>query len=316
MMEAEIYYLSGQEHLLAPLQDHLKSLVYAGLTFTMRQISTSSCEYEFTEVARQYVKLLQASISPLVGLEVELKVMESNGYRLYIDVYYTMYGRKSFPELKGFFPAVAIRERMALVPTGLGDRLRPSLGALSPFQPFDLGGFLEVNFEDISDLDGAAEQVGRRLRKDFLQEVRAYAAYQESRELSLDRAAKDLSVDPGFVREVLEIEAGGALAYQGLTCSFDRSEFPLGVWSKVNLIVDNPSKDPLEDLEVEVAGPAKILPSRIRLSVPARGGGHVQMAIMPAESGEFPLELTFALPEDRPIVDWLPFHIIWLSVND
>jgi hypothetical protein len=320
-MDAEIYYLSGQEYLLPALQDSLRRRVYSGMTFIPRRIEMSGYSSVFAEVARQYVKLLQASVPPAEGLNFHVNEMEHYGYRFYIEVYYTIYNyyQKFVPSPDCFFPAVAIRERMALVPTSLRERLASSLEAITPFKPFEAGGLIEVDFADELGLDEAVARIGERIQKDLLEEVRAYATYQNYEGLSIGRISTDLSVDPGLVRQVLEVEAVEARGLQSVACHIDREDLPLGVWTKVQLTVDNPLDTPLTDLIVEVSGPVEILPSPIRISIPARQSAGVRVSIKPTNMGEFPLELVLTRSGDRVLADLLadllPVHHVWLAVH-
>ena len=91
---------------------------------------------------------------------------------LYIEVYYAFsyYGLKQFrdEQLRDFSPAVAVQDRMIMVPQGVGKLLESDGGVLLPFKPLEMGGVAEVNFQDEMALSATAVEVAQTLRAAFL----------------------------------------------------------------------------------------------------------------------------------------------------
>jgi hypothetical protein len=79
------------------------------------------------------------------------------------------------------------------------------------------------------------------------------------------------------------------------------------------LTVRNDSDVALPDLAVEIAGPAKIRPAHIQATFAPHSAQEIPIAIMPEDVGDFPLEVTFVLPDDKLFADWLPVHHVWLQ---
>ncbi|MCJ7433687.1 MAG: hypothetical protein MUO77_09390 [Anaerolineales bacterium] len=320
-MNAEIFYLAEQENSLPLLKEILRTHIYSGLQVKLSKFEASSRVEDADDIGRRYAKLLLASIPPETGLKLSVKNLETFGHNAYIEVYYVLGypafrygGTRIFREAEFiyFFPALAIRDRMVLIPNGLRNQLRTAKPEALP-NPIEMGGVLDVDFQDETKVRDAIVQVGQRLRSDFTGELRAYASYQNLKEIDLPKLAQDLGVDPGFIQHSLKTEAVEALFYQKLTCRFDREKIPLKRWTKVNLIIRNDSDAALSDLEVEISGPAQIRPTRLQTGVPAHSSAQLPLAIMPDEAGDFPLEITFALPTDKLLVSWLPVHHIWLQ---
>jgi hypothetical protein len=323
-MNAEIFYLEEQESLVPSLKELLRTHIHPGINVTLSKIKVPSREDDPSETGRRYVKLLQASIPPEKGLKLEVSRLVTFGYHFYIEVYYMLtyaaFGyrsRRAFDkhEFDCFFPAIAVRNRMVMIPEGLGKRLQRTWEALSPFNPLEMGGVLEVDFQDEGMLHEAVSQVGGRIRADFLRELRAYASYLSWGETSLPQIAQDLDVDLGFIQHSLKSELIEVAFYQKLTCQFDRHKLSLNRWNKVTLTIHNDSDIDLSELEVEISGPAKIRPTRIQTDVPAKSSAQVLVAVLPEDIGDFPLEIVFVLPDDKLFADWLPTHHIWLQVE-
>ena len=157
-MKAEIYYLEEQEDLIAGLAEDLRAKLYPALEVESHLIAFSD-RREIVDLGRRYVKLLQASLRPETGLQLGIKELDHYGYRFYIYVYHAFAYSASGPlQLQAFFPAIAVRNRMALVPAGLGKMLQwgssATLGAV--LKSFETGGAeVEKNFYD------AAERIER-----------------------------------------------------------------------------------------------------------------------------------------------------------
>jgi hypothetical protein len=317
-MKAEVFYMENQEGLVSGLAEGLRRQLHPALPVELRKIAWSQ-QREVIELGQRYVKLLQASIRPEKGFQLDITVLDHYGYRFYIYVYYAFsyYANKKFQEsgLRVFFPAVAVRNRMALVPTGLGKELEFSWNEQlsSPFKPLEMGGAAEVDFGDRPALDDALAQVARTARADLLQEVRAYASYQSPGELDLPAVARDLGVDLGFLNVLLKTGGIERPFYRQLTCALDRQKIELGRWTRVNLEIRNDSEVSLTELAVTISGPVEIRPARLETDLPARSSRQLPVALKPTERGEFPLEVVLALPDDRVFSGWLPVQHLWLE---
>ena len=315
-MNAEIFYLEHQRGSLPRLKGLLRQHVYPALSIIEHRIEWAN-ERDASRAGWRYVKLLQASIPPEKGIELNIHELGIFGYRFYIEVYYAFryLAGKTFQtdRLSEFFPAVAMQDRMVLIPAGIGKKLEYGDQILSPFNPIDMGGVLEVDFAEAEALKDAMARVGQILRSDFLKELRAYASYQDIREMSMPKVAGDLGVDAGFIGHALETEAAALDFYEQLTCEFDQSRVSPARWTRVHLRIRNDSAIDLDDLAISIRGPAGVQPSRVAATVPAHSAAELPIAIKPEDKGDFPLEISFALPEDRLFANWLPVHHIWLE---
>jgi hypothetical protein len=311
-MKAEIFFRAGQEAMASRLAALLRGRGYA---VEERSIAPSPGASDVVQLATRYVKLLQAAIPPGEGLRLSVVSQDFAGYRIYLRVYFLFYGfSKSFQErgLDAFFPALALGERMVLVPEGLKQQLAADRETLPVFTPFEHGGVLEARFDDETALAPLVERVDRMARADLLRELAAYASFQGGGEPDLQQASRDLGFEPSFLRETLAAGAGERGFYRRLACTLDRAELPLGRYSRATLTLENGSGEPLAGLVVSIAGPVRVLPSRLEVDLPANGRRDIPLALLPEAAGDIPLEVLLALPQDRILAGWLPVHHLWV----
>lgn len=318
-MEAEIFYLKDDDGSIPLLKELLRTHIYPNIKLTLHEFEKSGYVRDMSQVGLRYVKLLQASIPPEKGLELNFKKLATFGYRFYLECYYAFnffsYGHSNWTkELNNiFFPAVAIRNRMLLIPGSLGEQLKCGNIISTPFYPFEMGGVLEVNFGDKNALNEALVKVGKSLNTELRRELKSYAVHQNLRDINLSEIAEDLGVDMMFIQHSLKAEAIEHIVYNQLKCEFNLKKVSLNRWNKVMLAIANKSDMNLSDLTVEISGPIQILPSRIQVNLPAQSTVEVPIAIFPQNPGDFPLEITFVQPEDKLLSDWLPVHYIWVE---
>jgi hypothetical protein len=315
-MKAEIYYLEEQEGLIAGVAEDLRAQLYPALAVEPHLIAFSD-RREIVDLGRRYVKLLQASIRPETGLQLGIKELDHYGYRFYIYVYHAFAYSASGPiQLQAFFPAIAVRNRMALVPAGLGKMLQwgssETLGAV--LKSFEMGGAAEVSFADRPALKEALAQVAQTTRADLRQEIRAYTSHRNPADVDPLTLARDMDVDIDFLRQ---LGAGGVeqALYDQLTCEISPEEIAFDRWTKMTLSVRNDSDVSFSQLEAKISGEVRIQPARIRLDVPARSTGSVQFALKPIDRGELLLGVVLLPPDEQVFSSWLPEKPLWLTCN-
>jgi hypothetical protein len=317
-MDAEIFCVEGREGSVDLIKETLRTRVYSGIAVNVYTIKKDTHTRIPTQIAWKYVKLLQAAIPPEKGFQFSIHELEHFGYRFYIEVYYPIINfRRGYSEndFDLFFPAIAIRDRMVVVPLGLKKAMAGVEEALSLFKPFRTGGLLEIDLNKESEIKQAITTIGKRLHDDLIQELKAYASYQKLKDIDLSKFAQDFNVDLGFIQHSIEGVVTEAGFYNKLTCQFDRDKFPLNRWSKVVLTAENQSDIDLPNLDVNISGPIKIRPTRIRTDLPKNSTVQIPIAIMPEDAGDFPVEIVFMQSQDKLIVDCLPIHHIWLQTE-
>jgi len=337
-MDADFFYVETPSidpaRLLAMIAAHVDPSI------ALRAWDANTKDYrKRAAIGTRYAQLLQASIPPEHSLSLDVSTnMDLFGGRIYIRVYWpiliqeywqyegdipVIYGGYSTEmhasffmhnhALTPFFPALAIRNRMVIVPKGQNRALKGPLknqNAFAKLRP----DVTEVDFSDEAKLDQAVVAVGHGLRAEFRHELQAYGSFRKPGAWDLADAATHLGVPMGFLQRALQQEAPKATRlYEQLSCEFSSTEVTTGRWNKVMLKIRNDSDADLAELTAQVIGPAEVLPTRIPAAVKARSSTEVPIAVKPSDPGAFPLEIAFLLPEDQILADLLPRHQIWLE---
>jgi hypothetical protein len=336
-MEAEFFYVDTPSIAPGRLLTMLNAYVDPSVALRTHNVNAKDSR-ERTAIGARYEQLLQASIPPWHNVAIEVITrLDMFGGRIYIRVYwptliqeywqyegvvpvyggYSMYKDASFfvsgHGLSPFFPAVAVRDRMVIVPKGQNAILKGGLkdqDMLARLRP----NVAEVDLSDEAKLEEAIAAVGQGIRTELRNELQAYGSFRKSGEWELAEAATHLGVTLGFLQRALQQEAPKATRiYEQLSCEFDRTEVTAGRWNKVMLTIRNESDIELAELTAQVIGPVEVLPARIPAAVKARSSTQVPVSVKPSDLGAFPLEIAFLLPGDQVLAEWLPHHHIWLE---
>lgn len=316
-MKATVFYLRSQEHKVSLLPSLLRKHVYAGTAVAMHVFDESP-----PALGWEYVKLLQAAVHPKAGLKLTLGMVEDWGYRNYINVYklnpvsYLAY--KTFQNqtsLSPFFPAVAVRDRMFLAQAGAALALQDASSFTQAFREVGSGGLLLVDFDDEGSVVEKLTTVGETLRAEVLQEARAYLQLQRPENVDLTILAESLHVELGYLHSALTAQAF-MFDYRKLQISASQKKLAFNRWTKIDFAVTNCSDKPLTELEIEIKGPVKKSPGRLRIPALLPGSQElVPVSLMPDAPGEFPIEVVLSLVDDRVFSGWLPSTMIWLECD-
>ena len=277
-----------------------------------------------------YARLLVASTPPTQGLSVEVKTYDWLGQSPYVHIYWPVHSNRPpytwivdvpFFEQGGFpffFPALAIRGRMILVPRGQNDQLR-LLGGISPLTPWAGSSqyhrdVIEVNFEDQADVENAVRSLTDRLCQEVDHDVEEYRIRHPKADLA--DIARSLEVDMGLLERRLQEAAGRADTYRYLRIEVSTDTISFGQWNRVELRISNQSTSEISNILILVSsGPVDILPKQIEVDLAAHSVTAVPLSIKPEEPGEFPLEFKMVLSSDELFERWLPSYPIWLTVK-
>ena len=263
--------------------------------------------------AGRYVKLLLAAVPPSREIAMGVKNIYYGFY-----IYSSYFGlSRSFQgsEARILFPAIAVDDRMVLVPETLVSSLTASQDIML-FRPLEAGGLCEVDFRQPELLEKMIEKVGDLLRAEAVEMVRRYITYNSGANQDLQQIAAKLGFeDVQFLEDAMKRSANQQTFYGQLTCTFSDIVIALKQWTRVVVTITNSSDVSLTGLFVEFNGPVSIRPKRMASDVPANGSVAIEVALRPEEEGEFPVEVTFILPEDRVLRDWLPTTYVWLATR-
>lgn len=324
-MKAELFVHAGSQDRADGLRRLVAERIDPDLAVEVHNVDTGRMGRNL-ELGARYAQLMQAAIPPELGLVLGVNSLSFLGERIYLSVYWPMVsGASSYrygwgtmenfsPDRFGsFFPALAVRERMVLVPRGGGEALATVRGErrLPTALKEDV---LEVDFTDEEAVRAALDATGESLASQVQDEVTAWAGFQPTGEFDLLRAARDLEVDPRFLERLMadRLRTVGA-PYERLEVRLAPTRLPLGRWTRVVVTVTNASGEDLDGATLTVAGPVEVLPSRVDVTVPAGASVDVPVSLKPVDQGEFPIEVTVLRAQDSPFSRWLRPVALWLE---
>jgi len=319
-MKAELFVHATSQDLVGTLRGLIAEEVDALLPVEVSSVDVGTVDQNVS-IGRRYSQLLQAAIPPELGITLSVSSLAWLGERTYLQVYwpvaYPSYQRSVasyFPgDFSSFFPAIAIRDRMVVVPIGQGKVLATVDGeprvdtALRP-------DVLEVDFRNENAVRSALRTVAEGLSAQLQQELTAWASFQPPGSFDVTAAARDLDIDIDMLRRRLADRiAAVQLPYRRVTCALDINWMPVGRWTRVRLTVTNGSDTALDSAALTIAGPVEVLPARHELDLPAGASTEIALAIKPVDEGEFPIEITIVRSQDLPFNKWLPPVALWLE---
>jgi hypothetical protein len=338
-MDAELFCLNKHVEAAATMVRHLQRFVDPSVA--LRVMNTETAWPERDEIGRRYTKLLHASVPPERELTIEAVTgLELFGSRIYLRIYwplafdavyrhpggemisppYSITVERQFhvrnEGLEAFLPALAIRDRMVLVPRGQNetlDGLGPDATSLPPMQR----GVIEVDFADSVQLEQAFVTVGHALRQELRNELLAYRSYHPSDQLDLDAVSAHLGVTPALLRRAVREEAEAReLIYKQLRCRLEPTTIVKDVQTRLSLTIENPSAIDLGDLRVQMRGPSsglEVYPERVPIEVPAEASMQVDFSVVATRAGEFVVEVLFLDADTDVPREMLPVQQLWIT---
>lgn len=339
-MDAEFFCLSSQMDSVGQLVRYLGRFVDPTIALHVMNADASDWN-ERAQLGRRYTELLHGSIPPERELGIEMNTsLELFGSRVYLRIFWPMlvegyYWYPGADELvKGlyrtfynryfdgrdglslFLPALAIRDRMVLVPSGQNETLE-SMGPNEPAPPPLQRGVIEVDFQNPKELERAFATIGKELRRELRQELQAYQSFQLSDQVDFDAVSAHLGVPPSLLRHAIREEhKARELIYNQLRCTAEPAAVVKNVQTRVSLRIDNPSDVDLGQLRVQLRGPSsgiEINPERVNIRLPAQASVRADFSVASTRVGEFALEVLFLDAEVNAPLDLLPVQQLWIT---
>jgi hypothetical protein len=340
-MDAEFFCLNTSIDLAGQLVRYLDRFVDPSIALKVMNTETEEWD-ERQQIGQRYTRLLHASIPPERELSIEANSsIEVFGSRIYLRVYWPMlvHGYYWYPgvselveglywtrferrvydrdgSLTRFLPALAIRDRMVLVPKGQNEILE-SMGPNEPAPPPLQRGVIEADFRDPVEMEQAFVTIGQALRKELRNELLAYQSFHLSDQSEFNTVSAHLGVPPSMLRYALREESDAReLIYNQLRCELEPATIVKDIQTRVSLQIDNPSAVDLGELRVQVRGPSsgiEINPERVKVGLAAHGSARADFSVAATREGEFVLEVLFLdLDLDVPR-DMLPMQQLWIT---
>jgi len=337
-MDAEFFCLPDDMEVVGQLVRYLGRLVDPTISLKVQDIEANDYSGQYRTGSR-YIQLLHGSIPPerQLGIEVNTSIALF-GSRIYLRVYWPMLVQgyywgplglseglyrtidyRHFDRLHGlglFLPALAIRDRMVLVPKGQNKELE-SMGPNEPPPPPLERGVIEVDFRNPAEVEQAFVRIGEELRRELRQELAAYQSFHLSDEVDFDAVSAHLGVPPSLLRHAIREESSAReLIYNQLRCTAEPATVVTDVQTRMSLRIDNPSEIDLGRLRVQVRGPRsglEINPERVSVELPAGASVRADFSVVATRAGEFAIEVLFLDADADAARDMLPVQQLWIT---
>lgn len=340
-MEAELFCLNRDLAAAGMLTELLRDKVDQSITLTVHNMEVGEAWVRFP-LASRYAKLLQATIPPSRGMHVHFTAMDWFENRIYLRIYWPMHVSGHWEDVAGtsvffegyhvdrgvmcsanpnrglelFFPALAVRDRMVLIPRGQ-DALLTQIGIPSAEQDELPRDVLEVDFGDQEAVERAMTTLSQRLVAEIRREVAAYMVVHPGTELDVSALSAELAIGPALFERSMKEEAS---IYEQLSFELTQRRFIQGRWTKTGLVVRNNSPSHIPQLRVTITGPdrAEVEPREMLVEISPHSEVVQDVSIRPADPGELPLRVAVVLSQHELLAlafaPWLsPPTYLWIE---
>lgn len=326
-MDVEFFCQDRHEYLAETIRDLIAAVFETSVILRVSKIDSAWTARRLARVGRSYARLLAASTPRQQGLSVEVKTYDWHHRVPYVRIFWHVYShlyswvddvhyfeRGGF---QSFFPAVALRDRLVIVPRGQNDTLK-RLGGGWPglSRPEDYGSHrdvVEVDFGNPAEIEDAVRGLAPRMYQEIQHEIHAYRTLHPTAELQ--EIAQSLAIDVGLLSRMLRVAADRTDAYRKLSVNLNTNTIQFGRWNRTELLVSNQSSSEIPRVRVFISGPARIIPDQIEVDLPALSTIKIPLSIKSEEPGEFPLELKLISTADNLLEQWLPRHNVWVTAE-
>jgi hypothetical protein len=271
-MKAAVFYLDSQDSYYRDIRRALEEHIFPGIDIDRYVISSSygpASELREHEACRLYLRMLRAC---MIRVE-DFRILVGNPPYSWCYLGYESDSEHLFANrvlgipranLRAIFPAVAVRDRMVMVPNGIHDALEGAARLPWFLKPLDLQGVTLVDFAKPSFVRDAMEDVGRHLEREIIKLCARHAQMTKLQRPEFDELAKLLAIDISYLkRHERDIMA----SLIRITPRILSDPVRLGQASAVVLEFTENSGNTLKQVEVHVKGPRGTLEGPVGASV-------------------------------------------------
>ena len=319
-MNAQVFYLKNQEQesLCNEIVFLLKKDVFENESIYIDRCPISENYSKASpspehELCSTYVKLLKASMITMTD-DFPIVVSDNDGNWCYMGGALSGSGKLEgaiflqlfHKSMALAFPAVAIMDRMIMLPKGIHEAL--SGGNFQwLLKPLEVGGAILVDFRDPVSRGEGARLLGSRLQTEIGKLCRRHMLANKSSRPDFEKLAELLKIDKKyFEQHQNEILASMVM----LTPKIVSGSAQLAKSSLVTLDIQNESGTVLEGVRVLVRVPGKLEPVvKKTFNFPAHGEGtqRIEFPVSPKALPFCPLEVRFEISEASQA--YVPFSI-------
>jgi hypothetical protein len=311
-LKAQIFYLKSQQKLRRDIASSLRRIFYADIEIEDAMYDDEN-EAQIKKVGRSYLELMRASTVTVDGSFTIVEEHEERGYYWYTDGKYMLRLPK---ELKTrVFPAVAIMDRMVMVPREIHQAFEVPTDFAYIFRPLDVRGVVLADFTDRQTIDHAVLRVAAQIRKEIVSIARRHMSSQGMRSPDLEELSQLLDLDTDFLEELTEEIIGPS---HHLVTEVTSKSPRLKQDSPVTLSIRNESADPLGTVRVQIRAPSGVMEAPLvdYLDFSPGKDKHrvIEFVVQPQAAPFCPLEVLFIL--ENVSDDPLPPVALILNVTE
>lgn len=309
-MEAQIFYLKSQQALCNNITSLLREYVYDDIQVNRLVISNLNPvrggDVPQQQIARSYLNLLKSTMIK-VG-DFQIGVEDPSG-----DYWYMGYGGKFYLKLSrqlmtSVFPAVAVMDRMVMLPQGIHKAFDSPSGFSFFPRPLDLQGVLLVDFDDQRAIREGVQQVAAQVETEVTKLCRQYMSVNMLPQPDFDDLAKLLNIDRNYFEQYQDDIFARSVK---LTPKIVSGPAQRAIRSQVVLEIQNESEDELGVVCVQVKAPADALTAPVVEYLDFSAGKEqtqkIQFEVCPRAPRFCPLAILF-MPSDTSQT-YTPFPI-------
>lgn len=276
-MRAAVFYLDTQENYYRNIKRALEECIFSGIDIDRYVISSTyslESEQREHEACRLYLRMLRACMIRVEDFRIVVGNPpyswcylghESESERLFASRVLSI----SRNRLGAIFPAVAVMDRMVMVPAGIHDALEGNARLPWFLKPLDLQGVALVDFSEPSFIRDEMEQVGRQLEREIVKLCARHAQMANIQRPEFDELAKLLAIDISYLKKHEEKIMASLIKMAPRILS---EPVRLGQASPVVLEITESSGNTLKQVQVRVKGPRGTLQDPVGATVDLTAG--------------------------------------------
>jgi hypothetical protein len=258
-VKAAVFYVEGQEALYRAIRRLLGEEIFEDIDVEQYKISrnyswgSGSREHE---ACRSYLRMLRAC---MIRVE-DFRIVVGNppfswcylGYEADDPMFADRVLQISRDKLGAVFPAVAVRDRMVMVPIGIRDAFHGNAQLSWFLKPLDLQGVGLVDFADLKFVREEMHQVGRQIEREVVKLCARYAQMRNIRRPDFDELSDLLEIDVSYLQQHQDRIIASLIQ---MTPRVRSGPVRLGKPSQVVLDITEGSGNTLKRARVRVRGP-------------------------------------------------------------
>jgi hypothetical protein len=292
-LKAQIFFLKDQRNVSRQIESLLRSHLFQDIEVEHR-IYDNQDAAGTRKIGKSYLELMRASTVKVGDFTVEA-AYEDGSWGYYWDQEEEYLLRLPRELMSMVFPAVAVMNRMVIVPREIHKAFDAPTDFAYMFKPLDAYGVVLADFDGRDAIRRAVLRVAAQIRAEVVGLCRRHMSLQGTRSPDLEELARLLDVDQEFLED-LKQEVIRPFPY--LDAHVTSGPLRLRKSSRVRLTVRYESPSAPGMVRVQIRPPAaKPLVHYIDFSSEKTADQVIEFDVVPKTAPYFPLEVLFFLED-------------------